>query len=213
MWGGTHGHNGWGLYVHNSLISRNLATSAQHIYFLQGVICSSCLILALDTLSMLPSVIKMVQFMRNQIAKQSVVCLAEGHHTVAEGWAMFEQACDKAGPGDLPQLLRSLKRKIMPTPTPMPMSMDLGKATPEAPIPPPTSSIKQEPQVKSDEPVVVLIDGKRKWICPQCDKVMGSWNGCDAHIRATPYRKSPCLCPVQLFNIQPGFAAQTQKGT
>ena len=45
------------------------------IYFLQGVIGSCCLILALDTLWMLPSIIRIVQLTRNQIAKQSVFWL------------------------------------------------------------------------------------------------------------------------------------------
>ena len=41
--------------------------------------------------------------------------ITEGHKTVAEGWRMFEEAVDESMPGDLPQLLRQLKEKTMPT--------------------------------------------------------------------------------------------------
>ena len=67
--------------------------------------------------------------------------LAEGHCTVAEAWAMFEQACEEAGPRDLSQLLGSLKGKFMLTP--LPMSMDWSQATPQSPTAPTTSSINR----------------------------------------------------------------------
>ena len=39
---------------------------------------------------------------------------SEAHKTIADGWLLFEEACQEAGPGDLPQLLKSLKRMPIP---------------------------------------------------------------------------------------------------
>ena len=46
--------------------------------------------------------------------------VAEGHSTVVEGWKLFEETVEEAGPGDLPQLLRQLKGKTTPTETTSP---------------------------------------------------------------------------------------------
>ena len=35
--------------------------------------------------------------------------VAEGHRMVAQGWALFEEAVETAGAGDLPQLLHHLR--------------------------------------------------------------------------------------------------------
>ena len=45
--------------------------------------------------------------------------ISEGHKTVAEGWRMFEEAVDESMPGDLPQLLRTVERKIYANTTPI----------------------------------------------------------------------------------------------
>ena len=90
----------------------------------------------------------------------------------------------------------------MPSLPPMPMPMDLGQATPQTPTPPPTSSIKKEEEMRSEDPVVILIDGKRKWVCPKCEKVMGSRYGCDAHIKVTHTGKA-LACALCSCNIQP----------
>ena len=87
-----------------------------------------------------------------------------------------------------PQLLQALKRKVTPTLTPtlplmqMGMPMDLGQAQTETP---PPLRIKKEDDIKSEDPVIILLEGKRKWVCLKCNKVLGSQNGCDAHIRQT----------------------------
>ena len=133
--------------------------------------------------------------------------LAEGHKTIAEGWELFEEAYQEADPGDLPQLLRSLKGMSKPMPSPMPMevieagapAIPGGKVTP---VPSP-SLVKQEPQVQSEGPVVILVDGKRKWSCPQCEVIMGSKNGCDAHIRWLHTEKALvcALCSYSNYNV------------
>ena len=56
--------------------------------------------------------------------------LANGHKTVAEGWDLFKEAVEEAGPRDLPQLLWQFKGKmmlmLMPTPPP-PSLMEVGQ--------------------------------------------------------------------------------------
>ena len=107
--------------------------------------------------------------------------IAEGHKNVAEGWRMFEEAVDESMPGELPQLLRQLKAKTMPTPPPS--SMDIGQASEQTqPVPGTPSPVKTEGGSKSEELVIVMILGHRRWACPQCNTVRGSRNGCDAHI-------------------------------
>ena len=90
--------------------------------------------------------------------------LAEVHKSVAEGWALFEEACQEAGPGDLPQLLRSLRGMTTPTLPPMPDTASTAQGTPTpSPIP------KKEPQespYKGKDPVVMWMEGKHKWACP-----------------------------------------------
>ena len=46
----------------------------------------------------------------------AVWTVSAGHRMVSEGWATFENACAKAEPGELPQLLHSLKGKMTPSP-------------------------------------------------------------------------------------------------
>ena len=96
--------------------------------------------------------------------------IMEGHKTVAEGWRMFKEAVDESMPRDLPQLLRQLKEKTMPTPPPSPM--DIGQATGQTqPVPPTPSLGKNGGGSKSKEPVIVIISGHRNWACPQCNTV------------------------------------------
>ena len=46
--------------------------------------------------------------------------IAEGHRMVAQGWTLFKEAIESAGPGDLQQILCHLKGVTMPTPPPVP---------------------------------------------------------------------------------------------
>ena len=64
----------------------------------------------------------------------SAVCtLAAGHKMVVEGWALFEEAVNQAGAGDLPQLLQSIRTMTTPPLLTTPLqgvSMDITAMTP-----------------------------------------------------------------------------------
>ena len=53
--------------------------------------------------------------------------VADGHNTVAQEWKLFEEAVEEAGPGELPQLLQQLKRKMMLTIPPPSSPMEVGQ--------------------------------------------------------------------------------------
>ena len=96
--------------------------------------------------------------------------VAQGYATVAEGWELFEEAVEEAGPGDLPNLLHQLKGKTTPmqmTPPPPASPMQVGERTP---MPPPASPVKKE-AVSNEDPVIVMVGGVRKWACPQCNTI------------------------------------------
>ena len=97
----------------------------------------------------------------------AVRTVAAGHRMIAEGWEMFEEAVEAAGPGDLPQLLRLLRVMTMPTPPPPPPQ-----------TPPQTGPVEQQATTAvpmevagvsgvssgkkegvSSEPVVVVVGG------------------------------------------------------
>ena len=132
--------------------------------------------------------------------------LAEGHKNIAAGWDMFEEAVGVAGTGDLPQLLRGLKEMITPTPPLMPVDV-IEAAAPvmiHKPVPSPIV-IKEELQtdVLTDDPLVIMVEGKRKWSCPQCHIIKGSKNGCDTHTRQVHTRKAfVCsMCSYSSYNL------------
>ena len=62
----------------------------------------------------------------------SVRKVAAGHRLVANGWALFKEAIEGAGEGDLPQLLHHL-RGVM-TPMLPPQTMDVPQASILTPI-------------------------------------------------------------------------------
>ena len=75
---------------------------------------------------------------------------------------MFEEAVDESMPRDLPQLLRQLEEKMMPTSPPSPM--DIGQATGHTqPVLAMPSPVKIEGGSKSEEPIIVMILGHRNW--------------------------------------------------
>ena len=81
--------------------------------------------------------------------------VTQGNAAVAEGWELFEEAVEDAGPGDLPNLLRQLKRKTTPTQMPPPQQpspMEVGS------MPPPASPIKKEFS-SNEDPVIVMVGG------------------------------------------------------
>ena len=123
--------------------------------------------------------------------------VAAGHKLVADGWALFESVCSEAGPGELPQLLRSLKMTTTPTP---------------ATTPPPSTSqasveIKEEDRSETpvDRPIKIKLDTPKKtyayqYKCPQCDVTPTTTRrAMDAHIRAQ-HTKVPFVCSYCMFS-------------
>ena len=143
--------------------------------------------------------------------------VADGHRRVANGWNLFEEACSEAGPGELPQLLRSLKVATTPPPTTMgppstpgselPMKVD--PDSPQTPSPGPGTS----GDVK-DEPILIKLEGhKYNYRCPNCSIApMRSKRGMDAHIRAV-HTKVPILCAYCDFTSYNMDSVQRHKKT
>ena len=77
--------------------------------------------------------------------------VAAGHQMVADGWAMFEEAIEGAGEGDLPQLLPHLRR-VMTLMLPPP-AMDV---SPQASTPTPLLAKKIKTENVGDQPVIVM---------------------------------------------------------
>ena len=132
----------------------------------------------------------------------AVRIVAAGHKMVSDGWNLFEEACAEAGPGELPQLLRSLKGAV--TPTPMgspttPVKQEQVKQEQDQPMQVPAESPtpSTSAEIKTEPVLIKIMDGGKtryKYGCPNCDVgIMGSKRGMDAHIRAT-HTKIPLLC-------------------
>ena len=125
--------------------------------------------------------------------------VAQGHTTVAEGWELFKEAVEEAGPSDLPNLLHQLKGRTTPmetTPPPPASPMEVGEKTSMLPT---ASPVKKEKEQLSEEPVIVMIGGVRKLACPQCNTIQGSRNRCDAHIRQAHTGKA-LVCAFSSFS-------------
>ena len=90
---------------------------------------------------------------------------------------------EEAGPGDLPNLLCQLKGRTTSMETTLPLPASLIEVGEKTSMPPPASPVKKEKEQVSEEPVIVMMGGVRKWTCPQCNTIWGSQNSCDAHIR------------------------------
>ena len=129
--------------------------------------------------------------------------VASGHRMVANGWAMFEEAIEGAGEGDLPQLLHHLRGVTIPTSPPLPPQPQQESAPPSdsQPTPSPVKKIKTENV--GDQPVVVMVGGTHSWACSQCNTVRGSKNGCNAHIRQVHTGKALvcALCSFSTYNM------------
>ena len=74
--------------------------------------------------------------------------IAAGHRMVADGWALFEEAIEGGGEGDLPQLLCHLRGVKTLTPPPQ------QSAAPTDVAPTPSLVIKEN---LGDQPVVVMV--------------------------------------------------------
>ena len=129
--------------------------------------------------------------------------VAHRHATVAEGWELFEEAVEEAGPGDLHNLLHQLKGKTTPTETTPPPPASLMEVGEKMSMLPPASPVKKEKETVSEEPVIVMMVGVRKWACPQCKTIWGSQNGCDAHITQAHTGKALvcAFCSCSSYNL------------
>ena len=133
--------------------------------------------------------------------------LAETHQTVADGWKLFKEPVEGAGARDLPHLLCIIEAMVTPSPLTIPMEVPEtweagsgGKAiTPTLPTP---SPIKRQDE-NIEEPVVIRINEKRKWACPQCNFVIISQRGCYGHIREKHTGKTyVCsMCNFSSYNL------------
>ena len=83
--------------------------------------------------------------------------VTQEHATVVEGWELFEEAVEEAGPGDLPNLLLQLKGKMTPTQMPPPPKASLMEVGEKTTMPPPASPVKKE--VCNEDPVIVMVGG------------------------------------------------------
>ena len=131
--------------------------------------------------------------------------VSQGHKMVQSGWAMFEEGCSEAGPGELPQLLRSLRMATTPPATPVKTMMEeVEKKMPPPQSTSPVPSRSPSPYVSSsvptsDDPVMVKVEvegGKvvYKYGCPYCHMpIMRSRCGMDAHI-CQSHTFKPFLC-------------------
>ena len=57
--------------------------------------------------------------------------VAEGNKMITEGWAMFDKVVGQAGMGELPQLLRSIRRSVTPVKEEVKMEEELRKGDDE----------------------------------------------------------------------------------
>ena len=119
--------------------------------------------------------------------------VAKGHKMVSDGWALFEKTAEETVPGELRQLLQSLKMSTTPL------------ATPTTP-----TKVKQEEEAMEQEPgtskivetpiYVKLEDNKYEYRCGNCDVTpMKSKYGMDAHIRSV-HTKKALLCTFCAFS-------------
>ena len=128
--------------------------------------------------------------------------VAAGHRMVTDGWALFEEAIEGAGEGDLPQLLHHLRGVTTSTPPPQQSLAPIDVPQMMTPTPLPVKKIKTENVL--DQPVVVMVGGGScSWACPQCNMVRGSKNGCDAHIQQVYTGKALvcALCSFSTYNM------------
>ena len=75
---------------------------------------------------------------------------------VADGWAMFEEAIEGAGEGDLPQLLCHLRGVTTLTLTLPPPAMDVPQ---QASTPTPSLVKKLKTENVRDQPLIVMVGG------------------------------------------------------
>ena len=126
---------------------------------------------------------------------------------VSDRWAAFENACANAGPGELPQLLRSLKGKTNPSPPcriltpikqePMDVSHQVNEASQNM------STGTQQAICKT--PIAVRLEGhKYQYRCGNCDIApTATSRAMDAHIQAVHTKKAflCSYCDFTTYNL------------
>ena len=127
---------------------------------------------------------------------------------VSDGWAAFENACANAGPGELPQLLRSLKGKTL-TPIkqePMDVSHKVNGTSQNM------SPSTQQPICKT--PIAIRLEGhKYQYRCGNCDIALTATSqAMDVHIRAVHTKKAflCSYCDFTTYNL--GSMQRHEKG-
>ena len=136
--------------------------------------------------------------------------VAEGNKMIGEGWAMFHKVVGQAGMGELPQLLRSVRRSVTPmTPVKEEVKMeeekgdDQGEASGSRGM---TITLVREGDPKSLITIQVKMEGGKvvyKYKCPQCEVVKVSKRGLDSHIRQVHTLKAfmCCFCEFTTYNL------------
>ena len=115
-----------------------------------------------------------------------------GHRMVVDGWALFEEAIEVAGEGDLPQLLHHLRGVTTPTLPPQ------QSATPTD-VPPVQSPVKKiKTENLGDQPVVVMVGGSRSWVCPNVIQLGGRKMGATSTYSRSTQEKPLCV-PSAIF--------------
>ena len=121
--------------------------------------------------------------------------VAKGHKMVSDGWVLFEKTAEETAPGELRQLLRSLKMSTTPPATPTtPTKVKKEEEEEEMEQEPGTSKIVETPIY------VKLEDNKYEYRCRNCDVIpMRSKYGMDTHIRSV-HTKKALLCTFCAFS-------------
>ena len=119
---------------------------------------------------------------------------------VSDGWVLFETMAEETAPGELRQLLRSLKMSTTPlatTTTPTKVKKEEEEE----------EEMEQEPGTSKivETPIYVkLEDNKYEYRCGNCDVTpMKSKYGMDAHIHSVNTKKALLcmLCPFSTYNL------------
>ena len=137
--------------------------------------------------------------------------VAEGNKMIGEGWAIFDDVVGKAEMGELPQLLRSVRRSVTPvTPVKEEVKMeekgdeegDEGEASGRG------MTITPVREGGPESPITIQVKtagGKvaYKYKCPQCEVVKVSKRGLDSHIRQVHTLKAfvCCFCEFTTYNL------------
>ena len=137
----------------------------------------------------------------------AVRTVSAGHKMVSDGWAAFENACANAGPGELPQLLRSLKGKTNPSPpcrSLMPIKQEPMDVYNQVNGTSQDMSPTTEKPIR-ETPIAVRLEGhKYQYRCGNCDIApTATSRAMDSHIRAVHTKKAflCSYCDFTTYNL------------